>query len=250
MIYEYYAEVNIDEEIYFNRVTNTADFQINTTNVKGHNKITSFKFKLKSDDEIDINKNSDYSQLNKLTHHYLDFLSSITSYPLTKIFNKTDIFDLNGNRVITINRQSLTPVKSDDVDIDLTLYQNTLFDVSDKNIENFRYYNAGVLFYNSRLYESSIREFFKIIEDDKSIHNYDDYKIIRDLFSHNFDILGGASEKFEKNINLKNKFISKKFTGKNNKEIVIIDKYNSNNILELLRMAKELKEIVESRILN
>src|SRR5215211_7924980 len=146
MIYEYYAEVNINEEIYCNNVTNSNDFKIYISNINGRNKITGFKFRFEYNEEIDINKNSDYAQLNKLTHHYLDFLSSITSYPLTRILYKTDIFDLNGNRVITINRQNLIPVRTNDVDIDLTLYQNTLFDLSDKKIENFRYYYAGVLF--------------------------------------------------------------------------------------------------------
>jgi hypothetical protein len=122
---------------------------------------------------------------------------------------------LSGDKVVAINRQSLIPVRSD-VDINLTLYQNILSDLSDKLIENFRYYYAEILFYNSGLYEVSIREFFKIIEDDESIKGYDDYRIVRDLFSNNYDILDRISKRFNDNINLKNKFIADKFIGKDN----------------------------------
>jgi hypothetical protein len=250
LTYKYYAEVNIDEEIYCNSVTNSNNFEIFTTNVNERKKITGFKFKFEYDEEIDINKNFDHTPLNKLTHYYLDFLSSITLYPLTKIYYETKVFDLNGNRVITINRQNyMIPVRTY-VDLDLSKYYNTLFDVSDKKIENFRYYYAEVLFYNNRLYDFSIREFFKIIEDDKSIKGYDDYCLIRDLFSHNYDILDRASKRFRCNSNLKNKFDYKELMGKDNKIIVIIDRYNYKNISELIQMAKDLKAIVEPLVLN
>ena len=250
MTCEYYAEVNIDEQIYCNSVTNSNDFKIFTTNVNGRNKITGFKFKFKYDKEIDFDKKLfDYTLLNKFVLHYFDFLSSLTLDTLTKNYYEIKIFNLNDTYLGTLRIQTPIPMRSD-VDIDLTLYQNTLFDLSDKSIENFIYYYAGVLFYNSRLYEFSIREFFKIIEGDESIKDYEDYNIIRDLFSHNYDILDRASKKFRDKIDLKNKFVSKEFIGKDNKPIIIINRYNPNNIQSLIIMAKQLKEIVETRILH
>ena len=132
-----------------------------------------------------------------------------------------------------------------DVDLDLSKYQNTLFDLSTKKIENLRYYYAGVIFYINRLYEFSIREFFKIIEMDNSIPRYKDYKTMRHLFSHNYDRLEDASDNFRKS-NLKNEFRNFHDDGK----IIIIDRYDPSNIHSLLLMAKELKEIVEPRVLN
>jgi hypothetical protein len=43
MTNEYYAEVNIDEEIYCNSVTNSNNFERFTTNINGRKKITGFK---------------------------------------------------------------------------------------------------------------------------------------------------------------------------------------------------------------
>jgi hypothetical protein len=70
------------------------------------------------------------------------------------------------------------------------------------------------------------------------------------LFSHNYDILDRASNRFRNNSHLKSKFISEEVKGKNNKKIVIIDRYNPNNALELIRMAKELREVVKPLVLN
>lgn len=168
---------------------------------------------------------------------------------LTKNYYEIKIFNLNDIYLGTLRLQTPIPMRRN-VDIDLTLYQNTLSDLSDKSIENFRYYYAGVIFYNSRLYDFSIREFFKIIEDDKSIKDYDDYYIIRNLFSHKYDILNKASKQFKEKIDLKNKFVSKELIGKNNKPIIIIDRYEPDNIQSLIIMAKQLKELVEARILH
>lgn len=50
---EYYAEVNINEEIYCNSVKDFGkDFKIFTANVKGRKKITGFKFKFKHNIKI------------------------------------------------------------------------------------------------------------------------------------------------------------------------------------------------------
>jgi len=96
----------------------------------------------------------------------------------------------------------------------------------------------------------ALENFFKIIEDDKSIKGYKDYKTIRDLFSHKYYKLADASEKFSENSNLKNKFITKKFTGKDNKTVVVIDRYDHRNISSLINMSKKLKENVERHVLN
>jgi hypothetical protein len=245
----YYAEVVIDEQIYCNKVKNSKDFKIFTIEVSGRKKITGFKFKFKFDKEIDYNKNFDYMLLNRYVLHYFDFLSSLTLYTLTKNYYEIKIFDINDNFLVELRIQTPIPMKSE-VDIDVNLYQNILSDLTDKSRENFRYYYAGVLFYNSRLYEFSIREFFKIIEGDESIKDYEHFNIIRDLFSHNYDVLDRASKKFKDKIDLKNKFISKEFTGKDNKPIIIIDRYNPNNMQSLIIMAKQLKEIVEAQILH
>ena len=102
MANKYYAEVNIDEEIYCNNVTNSNDFKLITANVNGRKKIIGFKFKFEYDEKIDINKNVDYTLFRKYILHYLDFLSSVTLYPLNKSYYETKIFDLNGERVITL----------------------------------------------------------------------------------------------------------------------------------------------------
>ncbi|MGZ5491373.1 MAG: hypothetical protein ACXWEW_02720 [Nitrososphaeraceae archaeon] len=154
MNYEYYAEVNIDEEIYCNNVTNSNDFEIFTTNVNGHNKITGFIFKFEHDGKIDTD-HIDHFFLNKLILHYLDFLSSITLYPLKKNYYSTNILDLSGYRVLTVNIQIPFTMRKY-VDIDLSKYQNTLSDLSPEKIENFRYYYAGVLFFNLLNYINSI----------------------------------------------------------------------------------------------
>jgi hypothetical protein len=244
MANEYYAEVNVDEEIYCNSVTNINDFEIFTENINGRKKIIGFKFKFKFDQEIGINKNFDYTLLSKLILHYLDFLSSLTSYPLNKTYYETKIFDLNGERVVTLRVQIPLSVKTDR-DIDLSKYQNTLFDLSAKKIENLRYYYAGVIFYINRLYEFSIREFFKIIEMDNSIPRYKNYRTMRHLFSHNYDRLEDASDYFRKS-NLKNEFRNFHDDGR----IIIIDRYDPSNVHSLLSMAKELREIVEPKVLN
>ena len=245
---EYYAEVNIDEEIYCNNVINLNDFKINTIIVNGRQKITGFKFKFNYPEEIDFDKNFDHTLLKKIVFHYLDFLSSITLYPLNKSYYSTKIFDLNGKRLVTINVDTLIPMRTD-VDIDLSKFPNTLSNLSNEKIEYFRYYYAGVLFYINRLYEFSIREFFKIIETDTSIPRYQEYKTIRHLFSHHTDRLNVASQEFM-NSNLEKVFKYDKIKDQKNNEIVIIDRYHPKNIQLLLRMAKELKEIVEPRVLN
>ena len=134
MTNEYYAEVNIDEEIYCNSVINTKDFEIFTENVNGRKKITGFKFKFKYNEEIAFNKNFDHTLLKKIILHYLDFLSSITLYPLSKSYYETTIYDLNDKFIVKINISTLIPVRTD-VDIDLTKYQSTLFDLSPEKIE-------------------------------------------------------------------------------------------------------------------
>jgi hypothetical protein len=253
MTYEYYAKVNIEtEEIYCKNVKNFGnDFEIFTRNVNGRNKIMGFKFKFEHADKIDINYNSNFFFLHRYVLHYLDFLTSITSYPVHKTQFSTSIFDTTGQELLTINLSNLIPPKnSNDIDIDLSEYQNTLSNLTPDKMERFRYYYAGVVFYDNRLYEFSIREFFKIIETDNSIPRYKEYKTIRHLFSHHPDSLEIASEDFM-NSNLKNMFIYDKYKDKkNNNEIVIIDRYNPNNILELIRMTKELKEIVKPLVLN
>ena len=244
---EYYAGVNIDEEIYCNSVTNSNNFEIFTTNVNGRKKITGFKFKFKYDEEIDFDKKIfDYALLNRYVLHYFDFLSSLTLYKLTKNYYEIKIYDKNNNYLGELRLQTPLPVRREVV-IDLNLYQNTISDLSDKSSENFRYYYAGVLFYYSRLYEFCIREFFKVIEmeNSNSIPRYKDYKHIRHLFSHNYEKLEDSSNYF-RNSSLKKEFSNFHDDGK----IVIIDRYDSSNIHSLLLMAKELKELVESRILN
>src|SRR5215208_7120480 len=147
MSYYYYGEVIIDEQIYCNNVKNSNDFKIFTIDANGRKKITGFKFKFKFDEEIEYNKNFDYTLLNKYILHYFDFLSSLTLYTLTKTYYKIKIFDMNDKFLVELRIQTPIPMKSE-VDIDLNLYQGTLSDLSDKSIENFRYYYAGVLFYN------------------------------------------------------------------------------------------------------
>ena len=146
MTNEYYAEVNIDEEIYCNSVTNSNNFEIYTTNVNGRKKITGFKFKFKYDEEIDFDKKIfDYTLLNKYVLYYFDFLSSLTLYKLTKNYYEIKIYDKKNTYLGELRIQTPLPVRRE-VDIDLNLYQNTISDLSDKSIENFRYYYAGVLF--------------------------------------------------------------------------------------------------------
>ena len=164
------------------------------------------------------------------------------------------ILDSNNYEIISWNVDTLITSKPSDVDIDLLQYKNTLSDLSHQRIENLGYYYAGVIFYNNGLYDFCIREFFKIIETNTSniIKGYWDYKTIRNLFSHNIQERIGASEIFL-NINksnLKNKFQHTTLKDKNNKDIVIINKYLPNNQLSLIRMSKELKEIVEPLVLN
>ncbi len=102
---EYYAEVSFDEELYCKSVnnSNSSDFKIITTNLNGRHKITGFKFKFEHDNKIDINYNSDYFFLHRVVLHYLDFLTSITSYPIYKNQFTTKIFDISGERLVTIN---------------------------------------------------------------------------------------------------------------------------------------------------
>jgi hypothetical protein len=94
MTFQYYAEVNINEEIYCNSVknSNSSDFDIITTHLNGRNKITGFRFKFQHDDIIDMDYNSDYFFLHRYVLHYLDFLTSITSYPIHKNQFSTSIF--------------------------------------------------------------------------------------------------------------------------------------------------------------
>ncbi len=173
---EYYAKITINEEIYCNSVTNSNDFKIYMIDVYGRKKIIGFKFKFKYNEKIDFDKkNFDSTLLNKYVLHYFDFLSSLTLYTLTKSYYEIEIFDIDNEFLGKLRIQALIPMRRE-VDIDLNLYQNTLSNLSDKSIENFRYYYAGVLFYNSRLYEFSIREFFKVIEmeNSNSITRYKD----------------------------------------------------------------------------
>jgi hypothetical protein len=245
---EYYAKVNFNEEIYCNSVTNSNDFNIFTTEVYyGRKKIIGFKFKFKSDKKFDFDKKIfDYTLLNKYVLHYFDFISSLTLYPLSKNYYEIKIFDKNDKYLGKLRIQTPLPMRRE-VDIDLNMYHNTLSDLSDKSIENFRYYYAGVFFYYSRLYEFSIREFFKIIEmeNSNSIPRYNDYKHIRHLFSHNYEKMKDSSKYF-RNSGLKKEFSNFHDDGK----IVIIDRYDPSNLHSLLLMAKELKEIVEPIVLN
>ena len=64
--YEYYAEVNIDEEIYCNNVINLNNFKINTININGRQKITGFTFKFNYPEEIDFDKNFDLTLIKKI----------------------------------------------------------------------------------------------------------------------------------------------------------------------------------------
>ena len=86
--------------------------------------------------------------------------------------------------------------------------------MSHEKIENFRYYYAGILFFNYRLYEFRIREFFKIRETDNSIPRYKEYKTIRHLFSHHYDKLKDASDDFINSNLKKNEFIYDKYKDK------------------------------------
>ena len=252
MTNEYYAEVSIDEEIYCKSVnnSNSSDFKIITTNLNGRNKITGFKFKFQYNDKIDMDYNSDYFFLHRYVLHYLDFLTSITSYPIHKNQFTTSIFSPSGERLITINLSKLIPLKDNaDIDIDLSKYQKTLSNLDTEKIEYFRYYYAGIVFFENRLYEFSIREFFKIIENNNSIPKYKEYKTIRNLFSHHPYNLSIASKYF-RNSDLKMKYKYDIIKDKENNEIVIIDRYHPNNVLELIRMTKELKSIIEPLVLN
>ena len=239
----YSAKVDIDEEIYCKSVMEHGnDFEVFTEDENARKKITGFRFKFQHDGIID--KNTDYLFKQKEIFYYLDFLSCITGYPNNKIHYQLTIYDSTDEEIISWDVDTLLPKKSD-ADLDLSQYQKTLSDLSTEKIENLRYNYAGLIFYINRLYEFSIREFFKIIEMDEKINGYKDYKYIRHLFSHHPDHLEVASEYFRKS-NLKNKF---KELDKNAKN-VIIDRYNLNNVHELLKMAKELKGIVEPRVLN
>ena len=245
MGYTYYAKVDIDEEIYCKNVKDLQDFEIFTINVNRRKKITAFKFKIEHD--VIIDRNSDYLFIQDKIFYYLDFLSSISLCPTNKNHYKLTILDSTDNEIVIWEIYTLIPPRSD-VEIDLSQYPNTLSNLSPERIENFRYYYAGVVFFVNTLYEFSIREFFKIIENDNSIKGYDDYKTIRDIFSHNRDKRSIASGIFL-NSNLKNKFKHDISKDKKNRDIVIINRYHPNNVHSLLLMAQELKEIVERRVL-
>jgi hypothetical protein len=252
MTNEYYAEVNIDEEIYCNSVINTKDFEIFTKNVNGRNKITGFKFKFKYDAKVD--RKTNYLFIQDKIFHYLDLISSITHYPNNKNNYRLAILNSNNSEITSWKVDTLIPSKPPDIDIDLSQHKNTLTDLSHERVENLRYYYAGVIFYNSHLYDFCIREFFKIIEtyDPNTVNGYNDYKTIRDLFSHNINKRRGASKIFldPNKSNLKNKFQHTTFKDKNNNDIVIINKYLPNNQHSLILMANELSEIVKPTVLN
>ena len=95
-----------------------------------------------------------------------------------------------------------------------------------------------------RLPEFAIREFFKIIEGKDGIDGYENYEIIRDFFSHSIIAVKGASRKFLTS-NLKNQF---KYTEENG--MIVIDVYDSSNIIELNRMAKSLMEKAKKTVFD
>lgn len=239
----YIADVNFDENerIFCKDVVNNGQgITIKTNKSDTYQRITGFTFKFDYP-HIDWDRDSTSLSfyLDRIVNYYYDFLTVLTFHIAQKSYYQLEIHNLNGELIGKCNMNVLIPVLPQRI-IDLSKYQAIFNMKSDKIIEVRSFY-GGVVLLLSNFPDFAIREFYKILEgkvnDQDRFHvKFSDCKIVRDLFSHNPDVLERASKKFLKS-DLE-KILKYDKIGK----VTIINAYDQSNKRELTRIASKLME--------
>lgn len=241
---DYFADVIFDENerIYCKEVINNGQgLTITVEKGDAYQRIIGFSFKFEYstiDWERDSTKVS--FDLDRIVNYYFDFLTALTFHFAQKGYYQMKIHDLNGNHVGTCNMDVLRPVLPLNT-IDLSKYQKIISNMKMGKIIEVRNFYGGVVLLFSNFPDFAIREFYKILEgrvnDNDIFHvKFSDCKILRDLFSHNPNILESASKKFM-NSDLEKTL---KYNKMNN--VIVVNAYDQFNRGELILIAKKLME--------
>jgi hypothetical protein len=237
---KYLAIVNLSENILCSGVKNqTQDFQIITTPGDGFQRIIGINFKFNYDGNSECANVQLYAS--QLADFYLDFISAVTHQIAQKLYFTIELFDSNNNYICTARHDRMNPVLQPR-EIDMSQFKRAIDKPDTQKKQLVRHYYSGVMFLMYRMPEFAIREFFKIIEGKHSISGYENYRLIRDFFSHNIIAVHRASKEFLKSS------LKDEFTYTMEGKMIVIDVYNPSNRLELNHMASELmnksKELV------